>query len=55
VNLVEAGRVYVVRGKWNKALFSEMLTFPEGKHDDQIDAITVAYESLFHKKQLLLG
>ena len=55
VNLVEAGKVRMLRGRWNKALFAEMLTFPEGAHDDQIDAITVGYESLFNKHQLLLG
>lgn len=55
VNLVEAGNVYMVRAKWNKPLISEMKTFPEGDHDDQIDGITVSYESLFHKKTLVLG
>lgn len=55
INLVEAGKVSMIRAKWNKELLSEMLGFPAGAHDDQIDAITVAYESLFHKHQLLLG
>jgi len=55
INLVEAGKVTVVRGRWNKVMISEMLTFPEGKHDDQMDGITIGYESLFQKKTLLLG
>lgn len=55
VNLVEAGKVHVVRARWNKALVSEMLTFPEGDHDDQIDAISVGYETLFMKHTLVLG
>jgi predicted phage terminase large subunit-like protein len=55
INLVEAGKVHVLRNRWNKALFSEMLTFPEGAHDDQIDGITVGYASLFMKKTLMIG
>ena len=55
INLVEAGNVYVVRAKWNKELVAEMLTFPEGEHDDQIDGITVGYETLFVKHQLLIA
>lgn len=55
VNLVEAGNVYMKRAKWNKALLSELLTFPDGDHDDQVDAISVGYETLFHKHTLLLG
>jgi len=42
IELVHAGRVYVVRGAWNDAFFSEMESFPRGSHDDQIDAISVA-------------
>lgn len=55
VNLVEAGNVFIVRDKWNKELISEMLSFPDGSHDDQIDGITVGYETLFNKHQLLLA
>lgn len=55
INLVEAGNVYAVRGSWNKEMIAEMLTFPDGDHDDQIDGITVGYETLFHKHKLLLG
>jgi predicted phage terminase large subunit-like protein len=55
INLVEAGRVFVLRGKWNKDLIAEMLTFPDGAHDDQIDGITIGYETLFFKHSLLLG
>jgi hypothetical protein len=55
VNLVEAGRVYMVRAKWNKILITEMSEFPDGDHDDQIDGLSVGYETLFMKHQLLLG
>ena len=55
INLVEAGRVHMLRARWNKDLLSEMLTFPDGAHDDQIDGITVAHESLFRKKTLIVA
>ena len=55
VNLVEAGKVKMLKGKWNKSLLSEMLGFPDGAHDDQVDAISVGYEVLFQKHVLLLG
>lgn len=42
LELVQASRVYVVRGNWNEAFFSEMEQFPKGAHDDQVDAISVA-------------
>ena len=45
----------MLRARWNKDLLSEMLTFPDGAHDDQIDGITVAHESLFGKKTLIVA
>ena len=33
----EAGNVRVVKGDWNAAYRDEMCTFPNGKHDDQVD------------------
>lgn len=55
VNLVEAGRVKMRRAKWNKDLLNEMLVFPEGDHDDQVDGITIGYETLFLKHKLILS
>jgi predicted phage terminase large subunit-like protein len=42
----EAGNVKVVRGEWNEAFFREIETFPAGKHDDQIDAASDAFNEL---------
>jgi predicted phage terminase large subunit-like protein len=44
--LVEQGRVYVLRGAWNEALFGEAEAFPDGAHDDQIDALSRAFLEL---------
>ena len=34
-----AGRVKLVKGAWNRAFIEECLAAPNGKHDDQIDAV----------------
>lgn len=34
----QAGNVEVVQGTWNEALFSELEQFPDGAHDDIVDA-----------------
>lgn len=46
--LTERGRVYVKRAPWTRLLLSECDGFPEGNHDDIVDAINLA-------AQLLLG
>jgi len=41
---MQAGKVYFPRQQdkpWSQDLLSEMLTFPSGKHDDQVDALSL--------------
>lgn len=40
------GNVLMVRGAWNAALLDEMRNFPNGAHDDQIDALALAFDEL---------
>lgn len=42
----EAGNVRMVRGAWNRAFLEEAIQFPFGKHDDQIDAVSGAFNKL---------
>jgi predicted phage terminase large subunit-like protein len=42
----EAGNVRVVRGPWNAAYIEELTTFPNGAHDDQVDASSGAFNKL---------
>jgi predicted phage terminase large subunit-like protein len=37
----EAGNVYLVEGRWNSKFIDEIVQFPKGNHDDQVDAVTL--------------
>lgn len=47
---VQAGNVDVVRDsderRWNRLMVEEMDTFPNGLHDDQVDALAVAFNRI---------
>lgn len=42
----EQGRLRLVRGPWNKAFLDELELFPNGNHDDQVDALSGAFEKV---------
>jgi predicted phage terminase large subunit-like protein len=50
---INDGMFFVVRGTWNQNFFDELEQFPNGSHDDQIDAMTVLWE-MTRKRQVLL-
>ena len=43
---VEAHNVYLVRGEWNESFIDELTNFPTGLHDDQVDAVSCAYNTM---------
>ena len=43
---VNVGNVLILAGGWNRPLIDEMRNFPNGSHDDQIDALATAFEEL---------
>ncbi|WP_286934876.1 phage terminase large subunit [Acinetobacter sp. UBA6571] len=47
---VNVGNVRMLRGAWNKPLIEEMRNFPNGKHDDQIDAGSDAFNELLEAR-----
>lgn len=40
---VEAGNIKVKKAKWNDEFFKELENFPEGSHDDIVDALSGAF------------
>lgn len=48
----EDGKVWFVEGEWNHAFIDEVTTYPEGAHDDQMDAVSACYKQLSGKKAL---
>ncbi len=54
-NLAEEGKVHLVRGPWIDAFIEEACSFPSGKHDDQIDAVSLAVNMLSQKKYVSYG
>lgn len=43
---MECGNLWMVRAPWNRELETELLEFPLGKHDDQVDACSGAFRAL---------
>jgi predicted phage terminase large subunit-like protein len=43
---VEAGNVCLVEAPWNEAFLQEHEVFPNGKHDDQVDAASTSFNEL---------
>ena len=44
---IENDNVSMLKGEWNKAYISELTMFPSGKHDDQVDASSLAFNKIF--------
>ena len=42
----EQGNVKLVRGLWNQAFIDELVNFPEGLHDDQVDGASGGFRML---------
>ena len=42
----EQGKVRLVAGEWNKEWLDEVLAFPEGEHDDMVDATSGAFQKI---------
>jgi predicted phage terminase large subunit-like protein len=42
----EGGNVKILRASWTKTLLDEIESFPEVKHDDQVDACSLCYSKL---------
>jgi predicted phage terminase large subunit-like protein len=45
------GRVKILKGGWNESFFQEVITFPNGKHDDQVDVLAYAVIESMGKRE----
>ena len=48
---VENGNVFLVNGDWNDAFLTELQAFPNGRYDDQVDAVVDAFNALQTRKR----
>jgi len=46
----EAGKVILIKAPWNEAFIDECCSFPKGRHDDQVDAVSLAFNVIEGKK-----
>jgi predicted phage terminase large subunit-like protein len=54
-NLAEEGKVILVRGAWIDEFLEEICTFPNSRHDDQLDAVSIAVEMIERRKHVAFG
>lgn len=47
----EAGNVWLLRGDWNAEYIKELCGFPTGKHDDQVDGSSCAFNAVLLEPQ----
>jgi len=47
---METKRVVICKGAWNNEFESELLTFPVGQHDDQVDSFTYGMMRVFGRQ-----
>ncbi len=52
--LAEEGKVRLVEGTWIDPFVDEICAFPDGEHDDQVDAVSLAVRMLRRRKGKLL-
>lgn len=52
---VNIGNLLMLRGDWNKAFTDELRSFPNGKHDDQVDGLSRAFSELIAGRKSFFG
>lgn len=51
----EAGKVVLLRGPWVEDFLEEVCTFPNGRHDDQVDAMSLAFRMMTERRNTGAG
>lgn len=55
ISRIDTGKVYLAKGLWNADFVDELSVFPDGRHDDQVDAVSLAWEMTYKNKPLLIA
>jgi predicted phage terminase large subunit-like protein len=51
---LEQGKIWFPRKRWLDELYTELVTFPHAKHDDQVDVLAYAAQQIAAKKRVRL-
>lgn len=51
----ENNLIKIKKADWNASFLNELESFPEGKHDDIIDALSGAFNNLTHSRRVVIG
>ena len=43
---VDNNKVWILAGEWNTTYLAELMMFPKGKHDDQVDSSVIAFNEV---------
>jgi predicted phage terminase large subunit-like protein len=54
-SMAEAGNIKLLRAPWNGVFLDELASFPQGAHDDQVDAASLAFAQLAAKRKFWIG
>lgn len=52
---INVGNVLMLNAPWNEELINEMRMFPNGTHDDQVDALSRAFGELIGKRTMMIN
>ena len=55
ISKIDNNKVFIAKGIWNADFVDELSLFPDSKHDDQVDAVSLAWEMTYKNKPLLIA
>ena len=54
-SIAGVGRLRICKALWTRDFLDELIMFPNGSHDDQVDALSGAYKALTQEKQVFVA
>jgi predicted phage terminase large subunit-like protein len=53
-SMAESGHMRLLQAPWHSAFLDELASFPQGAHDDQVDAASLAFAQLSRKRDIMI-